>query len=89
MKVVYQGQIGAVAGLTEEEIQTEANQTIASVIQQIAAAKSAEVAKFLVDQDGEVRGSLFVAVDGTHQQDLSAVLGEASELLLMPPMAGG
>ena len=89
IKVVFQGQIGVVAGLTEEVFNLSSELSIADAVSSIADAKGAAVAKFLVDADKSVRSSLFVALDGVHQADLSQSLGAASELLLMPPMAGG
>lgn len=89
MKIIYQGQIGVVAGQTQEERAVNSEQSIASLIADIAKSQSAEVAKFLVDENGAVSASLFAALDGNHVLDYTAPVGAASELLLMPPMAGG
>ena len=87
--IVFQGQIGVVAGLSEEKMELSPTLSIADAVVAIAKAKGVSVAKFLVDADQQVRSSLFVALDGVHQADLSQPLGEAREILLMPPMAGG
>ncbi len=89
MKVIYQGQIGVVAGLQSEDIIASGASSLAEVIAEIAASKSNDVQQFLLDDKGNVRQSLFVAVDGEHTRDFDQVIGEAHELLLMPPMAGG
>lgn len=89
MKIVYQGQIGIVAGLREEEISAETTNSVSDLVKAVATTKSVEVQKFLIDAQGEVRQSLFAALDGEHVQDYSAAIGGARELLLMPPMAGG
>ena len=89
MKIVYQGQIGVVAGFREEDVPVDTVCSVADVVKGIAVNKPAEVQRFLVDDQGEVRQSLFASLDGEHVQDYSAQVGNAKELLLMPPMAGG
>ena len=89
MRIIYQGQIGVVAGLTSEEREVGVETTVAELISEIAAEKSAEVAKFLMSGEGEVNSSLFVALDDDHILDKGVKVGAARELLLMPPMAGG
>ncbi len=89
MKIIYQGQIGAVAGLTSEERDVSSDTTVAELIAEIAKGKPAEVARFLVDSEGNVSKSLLVVVDDDHVLDYSVRVGDARELLLMPPMAGG
>ena len=89
MKVVYQGQIGAAVGLSEEDREVFQGETVAEFIARLSRDKPERVAKFLITEEGTVRSSLFVAVDGTHLTDLHGGLAEAGELLLMPPMAGG
>jgi len=89
MKIIYQGQIGVVAGLNSEEREVTDGTTVASLISEIAAGMPQEVAKFLIDSDGKVNSSLFVAVDNDHVLDMNTPLKDARELLLMPPMAGG
>jgi len=89
MKIVYQGQIGVIAGFREESIPVDPVCSVADVVKGIAMNKPEDVQRFLVDGEGEVRQSLFAALDGEHVQNYSAQVGDAKELLLMPPMAGG
>lgn len=89
MKVIYQGQIGVVAGLQSEELATRPDMKLSAVIREIAVTKSPDVQRFLLDTDGAVRQSLFVALNGEHVRDFDQPIGDATEILLMPPMAGG
>ena len=89
MKITYQGQIGVVAGLNSELREVSAEATVAEIVAEIAASHKADVARFLVDGDGGVNASLFVALDDDHVIDYTVKVGDAREILLMPPMAGG
>ena len=89
MDIVYQGQLGAVVGLSSEQFDTASGQSVADVIQALAQGKDADAARHLLADDGSARTSLFVALDGVHVQDFAMSVDGAKELLLMHPMAGG
>ena len=89
MTIIYQGQIGVVAGLTSEERDVSPETTIEELILEVAKSKPAGVSRFLTDGEGNVSKSLFVVVDDEHALDYNVKLKGAQELLLMPPMAGG
>ena len=88
MKIQLKGQLQTAAGMSNLEIEASGDETLRDVIQS-AAQKLPEAAKALItDESGDVRASLFIAVDGEHTRDLDQP-ATANELILMPPMAGG
>jgi len=88
MNILLKGQLQTAAGVSETEITPHDGESLSGVIQR-AAANLPEAARALILTDaGDVRNSLFIALDGDHTRDLDQP-ATANELLLMPPMAGG
>lgn len=88
MKIHFKGQLQAMAGQQEIDTEVRSGESIAVLIQRIAKALPAEASSLMLDDSGEVRSSLFIALNGEHTRDLQQA-ASGSELLLMPPMAGG
>lgn len=88
MIIILKGQLQAMAGQAQIETEVVSGESLSALIQRIATGTSDEARQLMVTDNGEVRSSLFVAVDGEHVRDLDQP-AKGSELLLMPPMAGG
>ena len=90
MNILLQGQLAVASGQHSIEIEVSGNNSIEMLIQQLASTLSAEASALLLSDDGSVRSSLFVAIDGKHLRDYTSIIPEDTrELMLMPPMAGG
>ncbi len=88
MIITLKGQLQALADQSQIDTQLVSGESLRALIQRVAINISDEARKLILDDSGDVRASLFVALDGEHIRDLDQPAG-GSELLLMPPMAGG
>lgn len=88
MKILLKGQLQTTAETDCVEVDILESQTLTDVIQAAAQNLPDAARNLILNDDGSVRASLFIAADGEHTRDL-AQPATATELTLMPPMAGG
>lgn len=88
MNIQLKGQLQSAAGQSMIEISPEQGESLGALIQRAAISLPDAARHLILTDDGGVRSSLFVALDGVHTRDLDQS-ATADELLLMPPMAGG
>ncbi len=90
MNILLQGQLAVASGQHSIEKEITENTSIEMLIQQLSSTLPAEASALLLSDDGSVRSSLFVAIDGKHLRDYTVTIPTTTrELMLMPPMAGG
>ena len=90
MNILLQGQLAVTSGQHSIAQVISENTSVEMLIQQLASTFPAEAKSLLVSDDGSVRSSLFVAIDGQHLRDYTTIIPTtAIEFMLMPPMAGG
>ncbi|MFC4990807.1 MoaD/ThiS family protein [Rubritalea tangerina] len=90
MRILLQGQLAVTSGTHAIEHQIDSPTTLESLILLTAQQLPEAARDLLITPQKQIRSSLFVAVDGTHQRDYSTQLSpNTSEIMLMPPMAGG
>lgn len=88
MRIQLQGQLQSTAGVSGVEVNTADGETLADVMERVAMGLPESARALMLDDAGDLRSSLFVAVDGVHTRDFSQP-ADGDEVLLMPPMAGG
>jgi molybdopterin converting factor small subunit len=90
MEILLQGQLAVTSGLSSIAHELTESTSVEALVHQLADQLPEEAKSLLVNNEGSVRKSLFVAIDGEHLRDYSTVIStDAKELMLMPPMAGG
>ena len=90
MQILFQGQLGVAAGTSQLQIELNQGATINEVICEISQNLSDEARDLIMNSDGTVRNSLFIALDDNHVLDSNTLIPESTkELVLIPPMAGG
>lgn len=86
----YRGQLALATGIQDEVVEIASGSTIGAVVRSVAGRHGAEFARFVIGDDGTVRNTLLIAVDGEQTRGEKEVISEAaSEITLMPPIAGG
>ena len=88
MIITLKGQLQTMAGMSQIDAVVESSDTLRSLIQRVGNDTPDAARALILDDAGDVRASLFVALDGEHVRDLDQS-ASGNELLLMPPMAGG
>lgn len=92
MKVTieYAGQVRRYAGTDREDRDCEAGTTVAGLLRTRADEADDALRRFLVDDAGDLRASLMVAVNGSHLvAGEDRPLAEGDVVLLLSPVAGG
>lgn len=90
MEILLQGQLAVTSGQHSLTQYLTESSSLEIFIQQLSETLPDAAKALLVNDKGDVRKSLFVAIDGEHFRDYSTLVPtEAKELMLMPPMAGG
>lgn len=80
-----------ITGKKEMTIDIEDGQTVAQMIDQLRD-QSPELAREIVDDNGELTGLVHIVVHGRHIQwldGLETTIRESDIIVLMPPSAGG
>lgn len=87
----YRGQLAIAANTPSEEIDPRPGTTIADLVRAAAARHGGEFAKLILGNDGTLRSTLLIALDGDQIQNPDDTLlpESARELTLLPPIAGG
>ncbi len=91
MIVDYTGQLASVAGVSEETIELPACESLLSVVGRLAESHGEKFSELVFDEDGRIRSTLLVVLDGeqTSGDKNSLELAGVKVLMLMTPIAGG
>ena len=88
--VRYGAQLANAAGRDEEEVTQAGSPNLLDLLRDLAERHGPDFAKFIFDEAGAIHPSLLIAInDGQIDKEENPPLPDASELLLITPMAGG
>jgi molybdopterin converting factor small subunit len=90
MHILLQGQLSVAADFNHIQREVPEGTTVTQLILSIAQDLPREAKQLILKPDGTLRTSLFIALDNQHLRDTETIIpSDTSELILMPPMAGG
>ena len=91
MTIIYTGQLAATVGISEETIDLAVGTTLGPLIDQLVSKHGDAFANLLRNDEGDLRSTLLVILDGTQATGdrTSLSLDNVTELMLMTPIAGG
>ena len=87
----YTGQLANLAGISEETVSPDAGTDLGTVVGKIASNHGDAFSELILDDDGKLRRTLLVIVDGEQLDGdrESFLLDGAKNIVLMTPIAGG
>ena len=86
--VVYTAQVRVKAGMAEESLELADGANLSDALK-VLRERGGELVSFLFEDDGSVRSTILIFIDGAQVTSLDYLLRQGSEITFLSPISGG